>query len=257
MNEFSENARRVSELIADKYDTIIPIDSFTPSDAEYCINWLERDPQAILELGVGTGRVLSRVRDLIGERLGYVPYCIGVDCSKSIAEVARRRLGAQCDVLVGDVCEANFESKFDLILAVGNIVSMLGSWDRIISMAQVIETCIQVNGVLVCEFLSEEYTDLLPVRPARSGSFTQYQEDGAGLLQFSSKYDDFNLEFESYWFEGSSFTRFLEIGMVVDADRFVDLMHSRGFSLLDRTAWFSDQFAEFSNSVVLTFKFDG
>ena len=81
-------------------------------DLEYCLR-LARDAGSVLDLGCGTGLLLSRLADSCA--------AVGVDPAKAMIEIARRRPGGdRLTWVTADATELRLDRRFDLIVLTGH-----------------------------------------------------------------------------------------------------------------------------------------
>lgn len=107
-------------------------------------NHTVRTPTAILDVGCGTGRLLSELHDQYPESSLY-----GLDIADNMVQHTMERLGNRVCGMVGDAEQLPFpESSFDLVLS-SSTLQWLESLDRFFDEAYRV---LQNDGLLCCAF---------------------------------------------------------------------------------------------------------
>ena len=171
---------------AEVYDSLIPEWSFTPAAARAILEHSRVDTPDILELGVGTGRVLLRIREALREAgAEEAPVLWGVDSSPEMLEGLSRRDEASAVVAhLGDIRTFRSEERFDLVLCVCNTIGM--SVDEGYEEA-VFATAfhhLRSGGAFVVEVHNPKVRELLFGENGPGAMFAQYPGIHRGLVSF-------------------------------------------------------------------------
>ena len=101
-----------------------------PQDIDFYIRQVPSETAGVLELGCGTGRVLTQLVDHCG-------FIQGVDRSESMLEICREKLArrlipeARAKVLLGDASSLKLQHRFDLITAPFRVFQNLESESQV------------------------------------------------------------------------------------------------------------------------------
>lgn len=100
------------------------------------------NPQRVLELGCGTGRLLAALRGRVTER-------VGLELSPAMAEFARAR--SEAEVVAGDMSDFSLEREFDLIFTSANTLRYVTAPAAICGMWRCIAAHLAPGGVFIAD----------------------------------------------------------------------------------------------------------
>ena len=104
--------------------------------------WAGVRPESALELGCGTGRLLSALRE-------EVPAVCGLELSPAMVAHARR--SAATEVLPGDMTDFDLGRRFDLVFTSANTIRHVLSDEAVARMWQRIRAHLSAGGVFVAD----------------------------------------------------------------------------------------------------------
>lgn len=116
-------------------------------------------PTRVLELGVGTGRLIEKLR---GCRGGSGDALIGVDSSIAMLERARERLGDDVTLLRSDFSRELPPGPFDAVFVGYNTLFNLPDEDALVSCLRLVADRLSPDGVLLVDATSPVDTDAEP-----------------------------------------------------------------------------------------------
>lgn len=120
------SAGKYGAEFAEVYDSIFPPMTLVPGSSEWLAAQLpEADAPHLLELGVGTGRVLLPLTQLLVGQ-GRHPVSMGIDASPEMIEILRKTdESGLIDSAIADIAVLRPEEKYDLILCVCATISII------------------------------------------------------------------------------------------------------------------------------------
>jgi trans-aconitate 2-methyltransferase len=130
-----------------------------------------RGDETVLDAGCGSGRVTAALIERLPD--GHV---IGVDQNESMVDAARRRLGPQADVRVGDLTELELERPVDAVLSTATF-HWIGDHVRLFERLRAV---LVPGGRLVAQCGGEGNIDILRGRAWRVCERAPYASHFAG-----------------------------------------------------------------------------
>lgn len=204
------NGRRTAQF----YDQLTPPESFPLEAAEWLVGVIGPHRRSILELGVGTGRVLSRVSEVMQQRNNpELTNCRlhGVDISQEMIEQAKLKPTlSEAQFTVGDVRSVRLNEKFSTVLCLGNTLGMSLEESALGEICTTAISHLEDDGIFVVDFQNPATLDALFVESSVVSSFEQQPGQPSGVVQFFIRPNKELFRINQHWIEGEEVTSFVE-----------------------------------------------
>lgn len=212
---------------------MIPRDSFSKDEIEWTLSQLPPAGGDVLELGVGTGRVIIPLAEHLAGKADS--RAVGVDASPTMIErMIEADVAGVVTGVVADIRSVRLPEQFDLVLCVCNTLGMSvdeGSERQIFATARY---HLREGGRFIVEVQSSEAVRRV-FGQSDSSYFAPYRGDRRGLVSFG-RVDDDVLTMTEVWIDGGTATTFIETVRLLAVDEIVACARDAGFELLDRAA---------------------
>jgi SAM-dependent methyltransferase len=183
------------------YDDLIPRDSFTDAMAEWILSQVKAANPDVLELGVGTGRVLIPLTRLLAKH-GATGVAWGVDSSpEMLAQLARMAGDTRVIAHQADIRTFRTDQRFDLVLCVCNTIGMSvepGGESAVLATAG---SLLRPGGTLIVESQNPDTVRMLFGKEGPGSYFLPYEGDRRGLVSFG-RIQDCVLRVDQIWLDG-------------------------------------------------------
>lgn len=209
---------------ADIYDDLIPRASFTDEMGRWVLGLVEGRTPSVLELGVGTGRVLVPLARVLRARGSTAPL-VGVDASPEMLDrLERAAFGLDVRAVVADIRAFRTEDRFDLVLCVCNTIGMSIDPGSEAEVFRTAAAALRPGGVLVVETQNAELVRGFFGPDGPGAVFAPYPGRTRGLVSFGTVAGDV-FHADQVWIDGERVVRRTEsvrLAEVADLARWAD-----------------------------------
>jgi len=219
---------------------------------------------SILELGCGTGRVLTRLID-------HCSFIHGIDVSPAMIDICRNRISKLDNVLgkvkieIADISNFSSERKFDLIIAPYRVFQNLETDSQINEFFQCIRNHLSLNGICILnvfqpkpvERIRESWGDDKEIfcwkAPFEKGYLTCHERrrhfDEQNLILYPETIYRFYSE------DKLLETTTQKICMRLHyPDNFINMIEEKGFSIIEKWGGYEGELYGKGNELVIQFK---
>jgi SAM-dependent methyltransferase len=215
---------------ADIYDDLIPRTSFTDEMGRWVLGLVEQRTPSVLELGVGTGRVLVPLARVLRARGSTAPL-VGVDASPEMLDrLEHAASGLDVDAVVADIRSFRSEQRFDLVLCVCNTIGMSIDPGSEAEVFRTAAAALRPGGVLVVETQNAELVRGFFGPDGPGVVFAPYPGRKRGLVSFGTIVDDV-FRADQVWIDGDSVVRRNESVRLADVADLVEWADAAGLHL--------------------------
>jgi SAM-dependent methyltransferase len=183
------------------YDDLIPRATFTKTMAEWLLSTVQAWRPDVIELGVGTGRVLLPIARVLAER-GSERLAWGIDSSREMLAELENNSGSlsvastQCDIR-----DFRTTQKFDLVLCVCNTIGMSVEVGGEAAVLRTAASLLRRGGILVVESQNTAMVNMLFGPNATGSFFVPYAGTRQGLVSFG-RIEESVLTVDQVWLDG-------------------------------------------------------
>lgn len=215
---------------ADIYDDLIPRASFTDDMVRWVLALVDEATPAVLELGVGTGRVLVPLARVLRGR-GSIASLVGVDASSEmLAHLDASALGLDVCGVLADIRAFRTEERFDMVLCVCNTIGMSIDPGAEAEVFLPAAAALRPGGVLVVETQNAELVRGFFGPDGPGAVFAPYPGRTRGLVSFGSVVHDV-FHADQVWIDGDRLIRRSESVRLADVADLVRWADAAGLRL--------------------------
>jgi SAM-dependent methyltransferase len=137
---------------ADMYDEFVPFHDLCYPDRgaeiDFYTSLLRHDHRSVLELGCGTGTIVSAVAKVVSARHGRASHAVGVDRSPAMLAWARRQ-HPTLKWIQGDMVQPPVRGQFDFVVCAFNTLQMLHSHSAVLRTFDEVRELLGADGLFV------------------------------------------------------------------------------------------------------------
>ncbi len=146
----------------DMYDEFVPFHDLFYSDRraeiDFYTSLLRRDHRSVLELGCGTGTIVSALAKVVSARHGRVSHAVGVDHSPAMLAWARRQ-HPTLTWIQGDMVQPPVRGQFDFVVCAFNTLQMLHSHRAVLRTFEEVRELLGADGLFVFDLYNASYSE--------------------------------------------------------------------------------------------------
>ncbi|QIM17160.1 class I SAM-dependent methyltransferase [Leucobacter insecticola] len=207
VDSITQNAARIAHI----FDKLLPPDTFPPEAAEWILKVMGPDRKRILELGVGSGRILSRIAEHLERDSDSEYEFFGVDISpEMIASAASKRSLQQARFAVADIRSVQLNDEFSTILCLGNTLGMSLDESALPEICDTAFTHLRDRGLFIVDFQNPTVLNLLFQESPVVSNFQQEADQPSGHLQFFSQPNEQLFRVNQHWVDDQKVVSFVE-----------------------------------------------
>lgn len=227
---YEEYGRQFAEI----YDDIFPREFVTAAEIDWLVDQLPADPAAIIELGVGTGRVALPLQKALVER-GSSPSYLGVDVSAEMLErLAQNDHLDQIDRLQADITEAEYGIEADAVICVCATISMITAQEAQSGVFRRAADALKPGGTLIVETHNPNLVRSMHVQPKVAYAIP-YPGHQRALVTFS-ELAGVNWSVDHCWISDGSATFASESSRLTSLDELDEYARSAGLRPVSHTS---------------------
>ncbi|PXA76624.1 class I SAM-dependent DNA methyltransferase [Auritidibacter ignavus] len=224
------------QLTASFYDEVTAPDSFPDEAAEWLLSTIGPERTSILDLGVGTGRVLSRIARSLQRDKVLTRYRLhGVDISPEMIAQARSKPElAGVTFTIDDVRSVCLSEQYSAVICLGNTLGMSLEDNALTEIFKTAARHLDSAGLFIVDFQNPVALDSLFTEASVVSSFEQNDSNEAsGIVQFFSRPTERLFRINQHWIVKDEVTSFVEEISLYPAEQVREVAESCGFNLVD------------------------